>query len=236
MLFAEVLSTPPTQAVLEFLEEDGILAVPGSKANAWHAEPFLVPQGTSYEYDAINIADWFVNESGLTTGADVYCAIHVNDKYGQDTLIGIEFAAEQLGFELAEIQTLARGDTAYTAQITAMSDAGCTVVFTVGLPTEQNSMLAEASAQGFEPYWLASLPSFINLFGAGQRRPVHEVLHHPRHAGVLRRFGAGHGRLQRAVGRLRPGEPQHLPAGRLLPAVLGACAARAGRRARRPRS
>ena len=167
VLFSQVLSTPPTQALLEFLNEDGIVAVPGSLAGAWAREPLLLPNAAAYEYEAINLAEWYVNLSGLANPSDVYCAVYVNDKYGRDSLRGLEFAADRLGFSLAETQTINRGDRAFTAQVAAFVDAGCTVVFAITAPTEQNAMLAEASGQGLDPVWLGLLPSYLNLFAAG---------------------------------------------------------------------
>ncbi|MCY4629544.1 MAG: ABC transporter substrate-binding protein, partial [bacterium] len=167
VMFAEVLSTPPVQALLEFLDEDGVVAVPGSLAGAWANEPLLMPSGAAYEYEAINLAEWYVNLSGLAGASDVYCAVYVNDKYGRDSLRGVEFAADRLGFSLAETQTINRGDRAFTAQVTAFADAGCTVIFAITVPTEQHAMLAEAASQGLDPVWLGLLPSYLNLFAAG---------------------------------------------------------------------
>ena len=167
VLFAEVLSTPPTQALLEFLNEDGVVAVPGSLAGAWAREPLLLPNAASYEFEAINLAEWYVNLSGLASPSDVYCAVYVNDKYGKDSLRGLEFAADRLGFTLAELRTINRGDRAFTAQVTAFSDAGCTVIFAITVPVEQNAILAEASSQGLDPVWLGLLPTYLDLFAAG---------------------------------------------------------------------
>ena len=167
VLFAEVLSTPPVQALLEFLNEDGVVAVPGSLAGAWAREPLLMPSAAAYEYEAINLAEWYVNLSGLASPSDVYCAVYVNDKYGKDSLRGVEFAADRLGFALAETQTINRGDRAFTAQVTAFADAGCTVIFAITVPTEQHAILAEASSQGLDPVWLGLLPTYLNLFAAG---------------------------------------------------------------------
>ena len=167
VMFAEVFSTPPTQALLEFLIEDGVVAVPGSLAGAWLREPLLLPNGAAYEYEAINLAEWYVNHSGLASASDVYCAVYVNDKYGRDSIRGVDFAAERLGFSLTEIQTINRGDRSFTAQVTAFADAGCTVIFAVTVPTEQNAMLAEAASAGLDPVWLGLLPSYLNLFAAG---------------------------------------------------------------------
>ena len=167
VMFAEVLSTPPTQALLEFLKEDGVVAVPGSLAGAWAREPLLLPNGAAYEFEAINLAQWYVNQSGLASASDVYCVIYVNDKYGRDSLRGLEFAVDRLGITLAESQTINRGDRAFTAQVTAFSDAGCTVIFAITVPTEQNAILAEAAGQGLDPVWLGLLPAYLNLYAAG---------------------------------------------------------------------
>jgi ABC-type branched-subunit amino acid transport system substrate-binding protein len=167
VMLAEVLSTPPVQALLEFLDEDGIIAVPGSLAGQWANEPLLLPSGSSYQSEMINLADWYVNESGLSSADDVFCAIRTNDKYGVDTIEGVRFAADRLGFDIAEEQTHSRGDTAFTAQITAFDDAGCDVVFGIAVAFEMHSILTEANAQGFEPVWLGALPSYVNLLAAG---------------------------------------------------------------------
>ena len=168
VMFAEVLSTPPTQALLEFLQEDNIVAVPGSLAGAWAGEAVLLPNGAAYEYEMINLVQWYLEESDLASDSDVHCAVYVDDKYGNDSMRGVNYATEQLGIDLAETQTINRGDTDFTAQVSAMNDAGCTVVYAVTVPTEQNGMLAQADAIDFNPVWLGALPSYLNLFAAGR--------------------------------------------------------------------
>ena len=168
VMFAEVLSTPPTQALLEFLQEDNIVAVPGSLAGAWAGEAVLLPSGAAYEYEMINLVQWYLEESDLASDGDVHCAVYVDDKYGNDSMRGVNYATEQLGIDLAETQTINRGDTDFTAQVSAMNDAGCTVVYAVTVPTEQNGMLAQADAIDFNPVWLGALPSYLNLFAAGR--------------------------------------------------------------------
>ena len=115
----------------------------------------------------INLAEWYVNQSGLYAADDVFCVIRTNDLYGEVSVAGVEFAADALGFTITEDQGHARGDTAFTAQITAFKDAGCDVVFSITVALETNGILAEASAQGFEPIWLGALPSFSNLLALG---------------------------------------------------------------------
>ena len=163
VMLAAVLSTPPTQALLKFLQEDNIVAMPGSFAGAWSGEAVLLPFGAAYEYEMINLVDWYVKDSALATDNDAHCAVYVADKYGEDSMRGVYYAIEQLGLTLAEEQTISRGDEDFTAQLEALKQAECTVVYTVSVPTEQNIMLEQAKSMGFEPHWLASLPTYLNL-------------------------------------------------------------------------
>jgi ABC-type branched-subunit amino acid transport system substrate-binding protein len=165
-LFAQILSTPPTQAVLQFLKADGVIGVPGSLAGLWGGELNLLPAGAAYDYEMINIADWFVNQSGLGSIDTVACVVYIDDLYGQSTLKGLQYAAAELGFTLAEAQTVARLDTDFSATVAALEGAGCEVVYAITVPTEQNGLLAEALSQGFEPIWLGALPAYLNLFAA----------------------------------------------------------------------
>ncbi len=167
VLFAEILSTPPTQAVLEFLKEDNIVGVPGSLAGAWASEANLLPNGAAYENEMINLADWYVNESGLGSVDSVQCSVSIDDLYGEAGMAGVNHAAEGLGFELAEEQTIARGDTDFSSTVAALDGAGCEAVYAVTVPTEQNELMAQALSSGFEPVWLGALPSYLNLFAAG---------------------------------------------------------------------
>ena len=167
VLFAEVLSTPPTQAVLEFLKEDDLVAVPGSLAGLWSHEINLLPNGSAYEYEMINLADWFINSSGLGSADSVACVVSVDDLYGQSTQRAVEYASDQFAFNIATSQTISRGQTDFSAVVAALEGAACEVVYAITVPTEQHAMLAEALAQGFEPVWLGALPSYLNLFAGG---------------------------------------------------------------------
>ena len=163
VLIAEVLSTPPTQAVLEFLKEDGMVAVPGSLAGVWANEINLLPAGSAYDFEMINIADWFVNDSGLGDASSVACVVSVDDLYGQSTLGALEYAAGELGFELAVKETIQRTQTDFSAVVASLDGAGCEAVYAITVPSEQHALMAESLSQGFEPIWLGALPSYLNL-------------------------------------------------------------------------
>ena len=162
-MFAFIFSTPATQALLPSLKADNIVAVPGSVAGAWAGEKLLLPSGSAYEYEMINLADWFVNESNLAASSDVHCAAYMNDQYGRDTLEGLDYVMDELDLELGARESVTTpGLPDYPAIIQALQDAGCTVVYAITLPLQQDALLAEASEVGFEPYWLGAYPSYLN--------------------------------------------------------------------------
>ncbi len=231
VLFAQILSTPPTQAVLEFLNEDNIVGVPGSLAGAWASEANLLPNGAAYENEMINIADWYVNDSGLGSADSVQCAVSVDDLYGEAGLAGLEYAAGELGFELAESQTFARGDTDFSSTIAALSGAGCEAVYAITVPTEQNAMMAEAVEHRFRPRLARGAPVVPQPVLRWEPGAVRELLHQPRHPRLQRHDLPGHGGLQRTVRHVRRGRPQLVPPQRLLPADQRAGPAGEGRRA-----
>ncbi|MDH4169618.1 MAG: ABC transporter substrate-binding protein [Acidimicrobiia bacterium] len=179
VLFAQILSTPPTQAVLEFLKEDNIVGVPGSLAGTWANEAVLMPNGAAYEYEMINIADWFVNDSGLGGVDTVQCVVSVNDLYGEVGLDGLEYAAGELGFELTEKRTMNRNDTDFAATVSALDQAGCEAVYAITVPREQSTMMAEAATQGFDPIWLGALPSYLSLLAGPNFEKFYVALDNP---------------------------------------------------------
>ena len=175
-LFGQVQSTPPTKALLESLKQDNIIAVPGSWAGEFAGERVLLPVGAAYEYQMINLVDWFATESGLAGNVAVHCAAYIGDSYGESGMRGVRYAVRQLGAELAQEQPIERGTTDFSSHVTALQGAGCTAVYLIAIPSETDHLLAQAADAAFEPYWLASLPSYLNTLG--QARPqLYEKFH-----------------------------------------------------------
>lgn len=164
VMFGEILSTHTSAAISPFLIEDEIVAIPGSLSARWVREPNFLPQAAPYEYEMINIIDWWHNTQ--SDGNDVYCSVYVDDAYGTTTLTAVTYIAEQLGIEIAEEVSIDRGDTDFTTQLTRLEEANCTVVAAITVPTEQNILLAAAATADYKPVWLGALPSYLSLFGA----------------------------------------------------------------------
>ncbi len=159
-MFAQILGTPPTNAVLPQLTQDEIVAAPASLDAEWVPEQYLLPVGGPYQIQAINAVDYYVTEGGGSTD-DAICVVHADDPYGEAGLEGVEFAAEEMDFEIAEVQTFTAGAGDYTAQVNAVSGAGCEMIFLVSLPTDAGPILGSAAAMGFEPQWIGQSPSWV---------------------------------------------------------------------------
>src|SRR5690606_18727765 len=103
----------------------------------------------------------------------VVCALGQDDAYGDAGLEGLEFAAENLGFEIAETQAFPANATDFSAQVGALKGAGCTVVALSALPSQTGTIAGTAAQAEFAPDWLGLSPVWINILAAS---PVAEYL------------------------------------------------------------
>lgn len=170
VILGQLLGTPITNAVLESLKEDGLVAAPASLDAFWVREQNLLPIGAPYQIQAINGLDWWVNEGGGSTD-QVYCSFIQDDPYGEAGQEGIDFAAQHLGFSVAETARYVSGDTDFSAQVQQLQAAGCEVVFLVATPGVTGGALGAAAAGGFAPQWIGSSPTWINALAGSALAP-----------------------------------------------------------------
>ena len=170
VVIGQLLGTPITNAVLESLKEDGLVAAPASLDAFWVREQNLLPIGAPYQIQAINGLDWWVSEGGGSVD-QVYCSFIQDDPYGEAGQEGIDFAAEHLGFEIAEIARYVSGDTDFSAQVQQLQGAGCEVVFLVATPSVTGGTLGAAAASEYRPQWLGLSPTWINALAGSPLAP-----------------------------------------------------------------
>lgn len=168
-MYVQILGTAIQEAILVEQETDEILSGPATLDAEWVRNPLLMPIGAPYQIQAINGLDYAIRE--LDAANSTVCAMTKDDLYGQAGLGGLEYAAEQAGITIAAKQTFRQGDQDYTAQIGALSSAGCEIVWLTSLPTETIPMMTGASTQGFAPTWIANSPAWTSLLGAGELGP-----------------------------------------------------------------
>lgn len=160
VMLGQLLGTPITTAVLPQLAGDNIVASPASLDSLWVREGQLAPLGGPYQVQAINGISHYVDSIG--SADDVVCSMHSEDEYGQAGNAGLEFAAEELGFEIASTQTFLAGDEDFTAQIGELAGAECDVVWFTGLPTEAGTIFGTAAQAEFAPVWMANSPMWVD--------------------------------------------------------------------------
>jgi ABC-type branched-subunit amino acid transport system substrate-binding protein len=169
--FTQILGTAPTLAVLPQLVEDRMIAAPASLDGFWVREANLLPVGAPYQIQAINALDYYINEGG-GEGKRI-CSFIQDDAYGEAGQQGVDFAAENLGFEVADTQRFKVGDKDVTGQIQRLQRANCDAVFLVATPTDAGTIWGTAAKLGFAPRWIAQSPSWIDELGAS---PLAEYL------------------------------------------------------------
>jgi ABC-type branched-subunit amino acid transport system substrate-binding protein len=161
-MFAQILGTPIVNAVLAQLQGDNIVGQPATLDADWLREQNLLPVGAPYQIQVINGMDYYINELG--SAEDTMCWTGTDDPYGEAGMEGMEFAAEELGFEIAAQPTFATTDTEFTAPINALAGAGCDVVFGTFTAASLTGLLGAAVQQGFSPVWLGQSPSWLSIF------------------------------------------------------------------------
>jgi ABC-type branched-subunit amino acid transport system substrate-binding protein len=171
VLLAQLLGTPIVNAVLEQLVEDGIVASPASLDSFWVNEPNLVPLGGPYQIQAINALNWWVTDGG---GEDsVVCSLIQDDPYGEAGQEGLDFAAEQLGIDIAVTARFPAppAPAEFTAPIGQLQGEGCEMVFLVATASSTGPALGKAVEVGFAPQWIGQSPTWIGALGASPLAP-----------------------------------------------------------------
>ena len=161
VMVSQVMGTAPTLALLPLLESDNVVAAPASQDALWVREQQLFPIIEPYQVDTINAMDYVMNEGGgqgKTVGAVIQ-----NDVYGEAGLEGLQFASDQMGFDVAAVTRYKVGDQDFTAQVNELQSAGCEIVFAVMLPTEFSKVLGTAAAVGYTPQWIGQSPAWVDL-------------------------------------------------------------------------
>jgi ABC-type branched-subunit amino acid transport system substrate-binding protein len=169
--FTQVLGTAPTLAVLPQLKRDKGLAAPASLDAFWVREENLLPIGGPYQVQAINSLDYYIKEGG-GEGKRI-CSLIQDDAYGEAGQAGVDFAAQELGFEVTETQKFRVGAQNVQGQISRLRGANCDAVFLVATPTDAGTIWGTAAQGKFAPQWIAQSPSWIDELGSS---PLAEYL------------------------------------------------------------
>jgi hypothetical protein len=170
-------------------------------------EPNLIAIGGPYQIQAINSVDWWYSQP--ENEGQVLCTLASDDEYGDTGVEGAEFAAENLGIEVAvraefPAPSATRAAQTFESQLSQLESGGCEVIVFVALPSDTaplNTVLEENT--GYNPTIFGQSPTWLGLFanfGYLQENYFLAVRGHR----VRRRVGGGHGRVDAHPGDLRP--------------------------------
>ena len=90
------------------------------------------------------------------------CSFIQDDAYGEAGQSGVDYAAESLGFELADTQKFKVGDKDVTGQVQRLQGSNCDAVFLVATPTDAGTIWGTAAQAKFAPRWIAQSPAWID--------------------------------------------------------------------------
>ncbi len=158
----QLLGTGTVFALANDVSRDGIVTLAGTlSATVIPLDHMFVFQ-TPFPLEAINGMAWVSEEMGGGENVKVG-VIYQGDEYGEEGLGAVEYAAEALGnIDIVETATYSPTDEDFTAQVTAMQDAGAEVVWLHDTPAQTGGILGIAAQQGYEPLFMSNSAGFAS--------------------------------------------------------------------------
>jgi ABC-type branched-subunit amino acid transport system substrate-binding protein len=170
VMIAQALGTGVVDAILPQLEQDGLVAQPATLDSFWIGEQQLLPVGTPYQIQAINGISYFIDNGG--EGKNI-CGMAQDDPFGDAGMQGVDFAAEELGFDVKARPTFKVTDTDFTAQINELQSNDCAAVFCVCTAANVSGIMGAAEQAGFEPQWIGQSPIWLPPFAGNAYMQEH---------------------------------------------------------------
>jgi ABC-type branched-subunit amino acid transport system substrate-binding protein len=161
--FGHSTGSPHTVAINPQLQADGILAIPLTWYSGWSDPAInsnLLPHGTPYCIEAMNVIDFMKSENPDAT--TIALAGNPGD-YGEDSLDGARMAAEALGLEVV-LDDGGKINGADEASLTEVANdiagSGADLVWITTSPGPFGSIYGQALAAGFDAKWSGAAPSW----------------------------------------------------------------------------
>jgi ABC-type branched-subunit amino acid transport system substrate-binding protein len=158
LAFDELLGSPMIDALRPSIDRDNVLTMAVSFSSSLLDSPNIVVTGATYDIEMINALEWLVEEGRIAEG-DTVGHIYLEGDYGENALAGAQYAADELGVEIAP-QKVQPTDADLTAPVTALDDAGASVVLLTTTPPQAASAVAVAQANGLDMSFVGSNPTF----------------------------------------------------------------------------
>lgn len=155
--------TPTTLAIRPILEQNRLVAFPGSLSSLmadFEYTPVLAP---SYRLEAMRAFDWAFSRYRKPSELKP-AVIYQNDDYGRDAYEGWKRAAEFYGVDLVAEVTYELGQREFAREVINLKKSGANMVLMTTLPNATLPILGTAREIGYEPTWVGSTPSWSDKF------------------------------------------------------------------------
>ena len=160
VMIGQIYGTPQTQTLAKSLADDGLVGSPISLDAAWVNNANLLPVGSTYQKQSINVVDWAVKEGG--GAGKTWCSLAIaNNAYGDAGEEGFKIVAKALNLKVGgNFKT-----STAPAVAQALKDAKCEAVHTtISGEAQMSPLLAETAKLDYFPLITGNSPSVSSSF------------------------------------------------------------------------
>ncbi len=154
----QLVGSQITTALIDQITADEMVTAPASWASTLLENPYILMGGTTYDLEMINGIQWMVDQ-GMIAEGDTVGDINVEGEYGANGLLGAQYASDELGLNLAEVQVKST-DTDLTSAISSLGSQGVKAIFLTTTPTQTANAVGSAVAGGLNIPFLGNNPVF----------------------------------------------------------------------------
>jgi ABC-type branched-subunit amino acid transport system substrate-binding protein len=159
--------SPHSVAIKDQLAEDSMLAIPLTWYSGW-SDPALnanlIPHGTPYCIEAMNVIEYLVNQNPDATSIAI--ASQAGD-FGEDSAEGAKLAAEALGLTVVydgQAQIVPGDDASYAEVATEIIGSGANLIWVTTGPGAYASIYGQSLAGGVQAAWSGSFVAWNAAF------------------------------------------------------------------------
>lgn len=168
--FGQFIGSPYVTAVRDQIEASESVVI----AQAWTAEllgsEYIHMIGATYDVETINAIDFLVNDRGVSEG-DTIGHVYFEGDYGENALVGAEYAAAELGLDIAG-QAIKPTDQDMTAAVTALAREGVSAIIVSAGPQQAASVAGVAAAAGLGVPIVGNNSAFVPQLLATEAAPA----------------------------------------------------------------
>ncbi len=157
VMIGQIYGTPLAQALTKTMATDAMIGSPISLDAQWVKDPSMLPVGSTYQTQGINLIDYYLKEGG-GAGKKI-CSVALNSAYGITGEEGFDVALKELKFNAGPKLKYSSGD----AVMGQMKSAGCDAILTtVSGELHTPGLLSAGAKIDYNPTFLLIGPSFAS--------------------------------------------------------------------------